>query len=191
MTRDIVEVSYQYVYDLYYRTRHARLVSDVYRLDFLDWIKAGIAYNTLGVKEPSRKVSYFVKLYKMLNEGVDKNHTSELRLAVTHYYEDFFQLYQDHLIAQLQIAHKRGKNTSTEPASLVLLPCFDKVSTLLEIFPMEEVILSEYESKNLEALRQAMSTMYAVEGSLLFRSMALFYDYGVAGEGNGTLLGVK
>lgn len=191
MTQLIVEVGYQYVYDLYYRVRHARLESEIYRMEFLDWIKAGIAYNTLGVNEPSRKVSYFVKLYKILETGVQNASSRELRTAVMRFYEDLFQLYQDHLLAQLQIAHKRGKSTSTEPSNLILLPSFAKTPELYDVLPSEDVVLKEYEGHNIEELRRRMSTVYAVQGSPLFRCMSLLFDYGVRGEGDGTLLGVK
>ena len=191
MTQTVVEVGYQYVYDLYYRVRQARLESEIYRLDFWDWVKAGIAYNTRGISEPSRKIANFVRYYNIIQNDLLSDNIVEMRTAISHYYEDFFQLYQDHLVAQLKIAHKRGSNASTEPSNLILLPSFEQTSQLQSIFPMEEIVLETYECQHLEELRRHMSTVYAVEGSPLFRCMALYFDYGVQGNLGGTLLGVR
>lgn len=191
MNNAIVEVDYQYVNDLYFRVRHACLESEIYRLDFWDWVRAGVAFNVRGTTEPSRKVAYFVELYKMLEAVSLEGERSELQAAVMRYYEDLFQLYQDHLVAQLQIAYRSKKNESVEPNNLILLPSFDKTPFLREVLPSEDVSLADYDCQNIDKFRKSMATVYATEGSLLFRCMSMLFDYGVQGVGDGILLGVK
>lgn len=188
---NIVEVEFQYVSDLYFRVRHARLESEVYRLEFIDWVKAGIAYNVRGITEPSRRVAYFAELYGTLGTQNLAKRVEDIRTAVKKYYEDLFQIYQDHLLAQLQIAHKLSKNSGTEPDNLILVPSFKKTPEVTNILPHEEVALLHYSCKNLDELKRRMSTLYAVEGSPLFCCMALMFDYGVKGVGDGVILEVK
>lgn len=191
MTASVVDVSYQFVYDLYYRVRHACLESETYRLEFLEWVKAGVAYNTCGVKDPTRKISYFGNLYRQLKLGVQTVPHADLQEAVVKYYEDLFQLYQDHLEAQLKKAGRQKNLDFLEPANLVLLPSFTSVPEISNMLEVVSVQLDTYECKDIVAFRQKMSTIYASEGTPLFRCMSMLFDYGVCRSGDGVILEVR
>lgn len=191
MTSTVVDVTYQFVYDLYYRVRHACLESEIYRLEFLEWVKAGLAYNTRGVKDPTRKIAYFGELYHQLRQGVTLMSKADLQEAVIKYYDDLFQLYQDHLEAQLKKAGHQKNLDFLEPASLVLLPSFTTVPEIKTVLDVVDIQLDCYECKDIEAFRQKMATIYATEGTSLFRCMGLLFDYGVYQGGDGVILEVR
>ena len=64
----VIRVNHKQVYDLVFRARNVRLSAALYVLDFLDWIKAGVAFNTRGFENPSRKIAYFAELYSVVQE---------------------------------------------------------------------------------------------------------------------------
>lgn len=187
----VVKVSYPYVYDLYYRTRNGLLENEIYAIDFLDWVKAGVAYNILGVKNPGRKIAYFADLYTLILDNKFSEKRFTFQTAVMNFYEDLFQLYQDHLVAQMKLMAGKGRPNTTAPGNLILLPSFEKILALATILPVIPVELEKYECKNTDAFRQRMATIYAEEGTTLYRGMALMFDYGVCREGSGPLLGVS
>lgn len=188
----IVEVKYCFYSDFYYRINKAILKSEVYRLDFVDWVKAGIAFNTRSDKEPSRKILNFVNIYDAVYSGSSNASTlSILRNAVMSYYEDIFQLYQCHLLAQLKIEYKRSKGTVIEPRNLVILPCFELCKDRLNFLSKLQVDMQKYESKYTNELMSTLSTIYVKSGSDTYRYMSLYFDYGCKREGNGILLEVS
>lgn len=191
MTGTINRVAFPYIYDLYYRVRHAHLECEVYSLDFLDWVKAGVAFNVRGIEDPQRSVAYFGELYRTIKARAFENNVMLFRKALTVFYEDLFLLYNDHLSAQLKRAHNNGGAGVTSPQSLVLLPSFEQIPELFEILPAVDVILDEYCCENPELLQKNMASIYVQEGSALFRGMALYFDYGVCRRGDGVILGVK
>lgn len=191
MTGSAIDVYYPFVYDLHYRVKHACLGNEIFRIDFVDWIKAGVAYNTRGLQNPKRKVAYFAELYRIiLNRSDISSQSAALQTAVTRFYEDLFQLYQDHLVAQLKHSGKRAKSGNTEPDNLILLPSFEQIPELMSVLEQEQITLLEYDCKNLVEFKQAMATIYAVQGTPIFRCMSLMYDYGICKCGNGVILEV-
>lgn len=191
MNGTVVDVGFQYVYDLYYRVRNAMLQHSVYRLDFLDWVRAGVAYNTLGAKNAQRRISYFAKLYYGITSGRGTLSESELRRAITMYYEDLFQLYQDHLVAQLHQRGRASSGSSMEPEDLILLPSFHLMSDVFAGIPVEEVMLDNYVPQNIELMREQLATIYVSEEGTLYRGIGLVFDYGVMHQGDGIILEVK
>lgn len=191
MSGIIVDVSYPYVYDLYYRVRHACLEYETYRLDFLDWVKAGIAYNVRGVEDPNRKVSYFGQLYSVIQQGDIERDLNIYKTAVVRFYEDIFQLYQDHLVSQLKAARTRNESGATEPSNLILLPSFKSMPKLYDFLPIIEIVYKEYVCQDRLDFQRHMSTIYAAESSDLFKMMSLVFDYGYRGKDGGVILEVK
>lgn len=176
MTGPVISVGYKYVYDLYYRTRHAILKNEVYSVDFYDWVRAGIAFNVLGRSEPGRKVSYFCSIYDALEKGITARNAGLIRGGVIAYYEDMFKLYQNHLTAQLKSSRDKKNGGSLEPKNLVLLPSFVGTPGIKEVLPEQEVSIQDYGCKHLAELRDVIATVYAREDSLLFRCISLYYD---------------
>lgn len=183
MVRGVV-VGYKYVQDLYYRVRHARLMNEVYTLDFLDWIKAGVAFNVNGVKEPSRKVSNFVALYHAVQSECCAEFSRELCDGLHYYYEDLFRIYQDHLVAQLRISQQRASRQSPEVSNLVLLPSFESTPAMSGLFETIDIELASYSSKYPDDFLESLATIYAREGSVVYQLMSVYYDMGVRREGN-------
>ena len=191
MIGTINHVAFPYIYDLYYRVRHGDLECEVYSVDFVDWVKAGVAYNVRGIEDPQRSVAYFGELYRDIKSRAYERDSRKFRKAVTVFYEDLFLLYNDHLSAQLKRAHNNGGRGVTSPQNLVLLPSFEQIPELMEFLPLVEVILDEYCCVNPDALQKSMASIYVQEHSQLFRGMALYFDYGVCRLGDGVILGVK
>ena len=188
----IVKVGYPYVYDLYYRVQHAGLVNEVYQLDFYDWIRAGIAYNIKGSKDPKRRISYFVSLYTILQSGHISENSQEISTGVIRFYEDIYQLYQDHLRAQLALAAKGFAKTGRITfKDFKLIPTFTSLNSLSEYLTCRDIEVEEYKCENLRSFRKDLATEYVSESSTLFKYMSVFYDYGVCGKDGGVLLEVK
>ena len=190
MNMQVINVGYPYVYDMYFCIQHARLEHIVYQLDFMEWVKAGIAFNIKGVQDSKRRVSYFVSLYDIVERGDFEGCKQQLRTGIVRFYEDLYQMYQEHLKAQLKYTTRKKQN-QTEPDALVIIPSFDSIRPLFDILPSKHIEFSSYECENLQLFKQNMATAYPKKDSLLFRSMSVYYDYGVQGMDNGILLEVK
>lgn len=186
---NIIDVTYPYVYDLYYRVRHARLENTVYRIDFWDWVKAGVAFNIRG-QDPSRKIAYFVELHEQIQSGDFMRYRYALQLAAQRFYEDLFLLYQDHLVAQLKIAQRQDQIT-LDPDELILLPSFDSTPGISDVLDVVHVEAMRYKSLHLDELQHKMATIYATEGSAVFQFMALYFDYGIKTTDPGVILEVQ
>lgn len=190
MSDAVVNVEYPYVYDLFYRVRNACLESEAYQIEFLDWVKAGIAYNTRSKQDPKRKISYFGELYRILQTKAENDAKQVIRDAVMNYYEDLFQLYQDHLRAQLKRVKERDKGSVVMADNLLLIPSFEKSMSFSVFMPVQHITISEYECENLKDLHDTLSTIYVAERSPLLRCMGMLFDYGVRRKENGVLLEV-
>lgn len=184
----IIQVGYQYVYDLYFRVRNAALQNKIYSLDFADWIKAGLAFNALGTSVPNRHPAYFGYLYTHILANEISLGLDDLKQAVIDFYTDIFNLYQDHLLAQLR-AERSSKGVV--PADFLVIPTFNQVEKVKVLLTSVDIVLSEYECKHPDDLSQAASTIFYTESDILHAGMSLMYDYGVKGEGNGIILEVK
>lgn len=192
MTGGVVRVSYDCVYDLYFRVRNVKTEHTAYEIDFIDWVKAGVAFNVRGIEVSTRKISYFGDLYQKLVSVSDYSQlTEELKVAVTRYYEDLFLLYQDHLMGVRNAAGKKGRATVYLRENFVLLPSFKGVPKMQELFPRKEVDLRTYVPQNNDAMRVDMVHLYVQENSELYKCMAMYYDHSIKSDGNVVLLGVN
>lgn len=169
MSSGVVDVGFPYLYDLYYRVRNGRLVNTFYRVDFLDWVKAGVAFNTRGLDTPKRSIAYFGEVYDAL-KNLDAENVPLLERALISFYDDLFLLYQDYLSTQQDNAKLRGQD-------FVLFPSFKQIPELTEYFEVLTVGLASYEGKNLFAVKQRIPTIYVDENSLMFKGMLLLHDY--------------
>ena len=183
---EIVEVEYPYVYDLYYRVRNAKLENAKYRLEFIDWVKAGVAFNVRGVEEPSRKIAYFGGLYRLLCNDPKRN-IGAVRTAILKFYTDIFLLYQDHLTAQLDLARQGGSRVSLTPKDIVILPSFLKTPVLKEMLKTVVVSLDSYKCRNIDDFKKHTATIYVDEDSTLFSAMSLLYDVSMCSKDSNLL----
>lgn len=192
MNNGVVRVSYDHIYDLYFRVRHVKLEHMAYRVDFMEWIKAGVAFNVRGIETSTRKISYFGDLYtKLTTIGDYSAIASELGLAVTRYYEDLFWLYQDHLIGVQNAEGSRGRAVKYLYENLVLIPSFKGVPLIQKIFPEKQVDLLSYKIQHEESLQTTMAQLYVNTDSLLYKCMGMYYDHGLKPGGDVVLLGVN
>lgn len=192
MKSGVVRVSYGHVYDLYFRVRNVRLEHVAYRVEFIDWVKAGVAFNARGIETSTRKISYFGDLYNKLMSVDDyAGLTDELRIAVTRYYEDLFLLYQNHLAGVLNSAGKKGRAAKHLCQNFVLLPSFLDTPQISAVFPAKEVDLNNYLPLHEEALRADMVQLFVDPASELYKCMAMYYDHSIKSDGNVVLLGVN
>lgn len=202
MTRDVEYVGFKQVYDLVFRAKNARLGSIAYVLDFYDWMKAGIAFNTRGYELSTRKISYFANLYNVLErartEGVEviQEERQLFETALTFYYADIFEVYQDHVRSKHSEAVLRNRESRSrvkarpEFGNLLVLPAFDCVPELKEVFATKSIVWDKYECLDPVKFANVVASAYVQPGTGLYSCMSLMYDYGVSGIERGTLLEV-
>lgn len=169
MSSGVIDVGFPYLYDLYYRVRNGRLINTFYRVDFLDWVKAGVAFNTRGLETPKRSIAFFGEVYTALKD-LNTEKIPLVERALISFYDDLFLLYQDYLSIQQDNAKLRGQD-------FVLFPSFQQIPELTEYFDVLTVHLKSYEGKNPFAVKQRIPTIYVDEHSLMFKGMLLLHDY--------------
>lgn len=193
----VIRVNFKQVYDLVFRARNSKLNSVAYVLDFCDWIKAGVAFNTRGYELSSRKISYFAKLYDIIQSAhengyemllLDKHLLEE---ALVFYYEDIYEIYQDHLKAKHSEARQKQSKSAPDFGELLVLPCFDSVPEMREVFTTETFPWDGYECVMLDAFKRDANSVYLDENTALFKCMSMMYDYGRGAIKRGVLLEVK
>ncbi len=115
-------VNYHFYYDLVFRAKFCYLEPGVYTIDFLDYVMAGIAFNSRSYELSSRKISFFAQVYEDLLEA--KN-TDIVHTAIQYFYEDIFDLYQKYL--------KSFKAEELKEENIVIIvPSWEKTSYLKE-----------------------------------------------------------
>lgn len=194
---DIVRVNFKQVYDLVFRARNAKLNSVAYVLDFRDWIKAGVAFNTRGFQLSTRKISYFAQLYELLQKGqregteVLLQQKSVLSEALTYYYEDIYEIYQDHVRSKHAEAIQHRSRDVPNFGDLLVLPCFDGFPQVEEVFEKRIIPWDSYECKLKDDFAVDIASTYLKPDSPLARCMSLMFDYGRGRVEEGVILEVK
>lgn len=192
----MTKVMYKQVYDLCFRARNAKLKSRVYVLDFVDWVKAGVAFNTRGYDLSTRKISYFAKIYEFLSRAAEEGSSVivENRYlfeeALAFYYEDIFAIYQDHLKSKNSEAMQKLKQRP-DFGDLLVLPCFEDVEFMYDVFEKRELNWETYECAYRSEFVENLNTAYLDPSTPLFACMAMMYDYGCRVSERGVLLEVK
>lgn len=199
----VERVGFKQVYDLVFRAKNARLSSVAYVLDFYDWLKAGIAFNTRGFELSTRKISYFVKLYEILvtrrSEGIERLQDERMLFAtaLSYYYADIFEVYQDHVKSKHIEAAQKNRNSRTnsrvrpEFGNLLVLPAFDCAPELREVFPIRTFEWDKYQCKDPAKFSNVVASTYVKPGTGLFSCMSMMYDYGIGHVEDGVLLEVS
>lgn len=191
MTSGVVRVSVSTQQDLYFRTRNVRLQNENYMVSFMTWVKGGIAFNVRGIETSARKIAYFGELYEKLMTTEDYNTIkSDLEVAITRYYEDFFYLYQDHLTGVLNSDGKKGKAVEALHVNLLFLPSFEDCPKLYDVFARETVNIDSYAPRHPQELRRDLVTVYAPPDKRLYKGAALYYDHSLRREVDVVLLEV-
>ena len=199
-TRGLQVVSYHQVYDLVFRARNARLSAAAYTVDFMEWVRAGIAFNTRGLDSYSRRISYFCDLYKVIarahtlpyEQGLEFLRTKKFYLeeALYMYYEDLCWVYFDHLSAKVRVAAMSDKVKTADFEDLFVLPCFDSVPLFKDLFETRQVRWDSYTTSNTAKLDMRLDTVQLSRDSALYRCMSLVFDYGFQRKESGVLLEV-
>lgn len=180
MIRGVITVGHDRVYDLYFRVRTSQLENGTYSLEFLNWIKAGVAYNIRGVEVSSRKISYFAELYGKVMSGEDMHpYTRELRVALSRFYEDLYRLYHDHVTAARNAAGKKGNGSIPLITNLLLVPAFEQTPFMRDLFPTREVIIDDYVPQHPLEMNREQDTIHLESKDVWYKAMALYYDCGV------------
>ena len=129
---ELLNVPYYHFYDLVFRCRYDFLVPAIYVIDFLDYVKAGIAYNAFSFKSADRKIAFFVKVLDAISlEAYD---SEIIRRAIRYFYEDIFSLYKD-------IMNNKGtKLLQDGSVQVVLKPAFAGCTkALTSVFAVEQI----------------------------------------------------
>lgn len=195
--RGLQYVSHKQVYDLVFRARNAKLNSAAYALEFLDWVKAGVAFNTRGCEVPSRKIAYFAKLYRALESLKERGlpffekNRGLFEEALCFYYEDIFDIYRDHLKAKQAEAGAKTKKRLPDFEDLYILPSFELTPEFADCLEKEVIPWDEYNCINSAKVLEQAGTVYLDIQGGLFRCMSLMHDYGIARCKTGVLLEVS
>lgn len=104
-------------------------------IDFLDYVMAGIAFNSRSYELSSRKISFFAQVYEDLLEA--KN-TDVVNTAIKYFYEDIFDLYQKYL-KSFKAEELKEENI------VVILPSWEKTSYLKQHYESSTIGLSNEE----------------------------------------------
>lgn len=140
-------VNYHLYYDLVFRTKYNFLVPFIYVIDFLDYVKAGICYNTRSYEMSSRKIDFFVKVYQDLQNN---NCTESVLRGLQYFYEDIFYLYVNYF-----------KNTEFEKIKyeyVAFIPDFKKVSFLYDLCQTKVLDMQSYRSSNEDEILFSIGT---------------------------------
>ena len=132
-----LKVNYHLYYDLVFRTKYNFLVPCVYVIDFFDYVKAGICYNTRGYEMSSRKIDFFVEVY---NDLQSNKCTPTVIRGLQYFYEDIFNLYSNYF--------NSAQSDKIESEYVAFIPEFKKVSFLYGLCQVETIDLQSYESPN-------------------------------------------
>lgn len=194
---NVIRMSFKQVYDLVFRARNAKLNSTAYVLEYRSWVKAGIAFNTRGFQLSTRKISYFARLYEVVEKAklegpkILQDNRPLLEQSLLYYYEDIYDIYQDHLRSKHLEAVQRRNHSLPDFGEVLILPCFDDTPELGQIFDVESFFWNQYDCKNREEFVEDLPTVYLDPESSLFKCASLMYDYGKRCVSRGVLLEVK
>ena len=150
----ILNVNYHWYYDLVFRTKYNFLVPCLYIIDFLDYVKAGIAYNTRSYEISSRKISFFATVYEHL---CAQQYTTEVASAIKYFYEDLFCLYKQYFISV--------DSNKVDSNYIGFLSFFEQVKFLCDIRGIYKVDIQEYVPKDIDDLLFAIGTPKAYDCS--------------------------
>lgn len=177
--------------DFYFRVRTGRLLNRNYQISFNRWICIGIACNQRGVETPTRKIAYFCKLQRLLQDTVDY-HTikDELKVAITRYYEDLLHYYICHIESVKAAEGLRGKGAKKLWNDLFIYTYFEDRERLEELFPSVHIVAADYEPRNPQAVEEMIKNPFVLKDTLLFKCIAIYYDYSKANNGEVVLLEV-
>lgn len=164
----IARVGFGHYYSLMYMAKNNLLQSCDYVVDFREWVKAGVAYNTRAGESESRKVSSFAKLYKYLEERQDSASTRTVASALRMFYNDLFDLYEKYAESTLLPELRRGRRKSPElPADMTITPAFEEYMWMEDKFPLIDISMVPVKrrpelvlSKDCEKYEKRMLALY-------------------------------
>ena len=202
-------IMYKQVYDLVFRARNAKLNSAAYTLEFGEWVRAGIAYNTRGYDLPTRKIAFFASIYEVMIQcqncteeeatAVVVSNSRLLSEAIHYYYEDILDVYQDHLrsvhythlVKKAQFQRERRSRVVPDFGNLIVLPSFDDFPALKSVFPTEVVDADTYECRDPSGFLNIIASTLVKKDSCLYRCASLVYDFSITDVKNIMLAEVK
>ena len=117
-------VNYHIYYDLVFRAKFCYLKPGIYNIDFLDYVMAGIAFNSRSFELSSRKISFFAQVYQNL---VEAKNNEIVQTAICYFYEDIFDLYQKYL-------KSFNANEIPEDGTVLIVPSWEKTPYLKEYY---------------------------------------------------------
>lgn len=189
-------MGFKQYYDLVFRARNARLQSVCFQLEFLNWIKAGVAFNTRGSEISTRKIAMFAELYKILarcrSEGaapIEEN-VFKFKDALVYFYEDIYSIYQDHLASKQMEVKMKELKAAPEFNQVLIVPSFKETPWLSDVFRSVSEVLETYECKHEHAFANSIVSPYLKKDTELYKGMAMMFDYGPQRMGRDVLLGV-
>ena len=164
----IYSVDYHFYYDLVFRAKFCYLEPGVYTIDFLDYVMAGVAFNSRNFELSSRKISFFAHV---------------VRTAIKYFYEDIFDLYQKYL--------KSFKADEIKEENIVVIvPSWEKTPYLREHYE-SDTIGQDTNNDLLNELILALSNYRAVINIKLQLKYIQFSYECTLQENNKKLLEVK
>lgn len=130
-------VNYHWYYDLVFRVKYNFLIPKIYVINFLDYIKAGIAYNTRSYELATRKIDFFVEVLQDIENEILSD---SVVTAIKYFYEDIFYLYKQYVI---HVDEKEIKNNLA-----AFLPSFEDNGFLRNAMLLNVIDIQEYNADN-------------------------------------------
>lgn len=161
-----VIVTYQYYYDLLFRAIYGYLAPNEYDLDYLHYIKAGIAFNTKGKVDSSRKISFYAQVYRMLL-GIETLNEVLIKDSIKIFYEDIYELYLQCVTSHIF--------TRFDSSNLIFIkPTWNSCSQMLSFLQKDEIVLSSYKPNDFDNLLLNLPNIDVSDNQLKFIQAA--YD---------------
>lgn len=122
-------------YDLTMKAYRGELLPGVYRIDFLEYVKAGVAFNTRG-RDGEHTIDFYAKLLYAL-EGEVEEEATLLNAGLKLFYNDLIYLYSRLVTAK----YKQVGDVSKTAGEVKLVSSFEKVPRLLTVFEAKRIVL--------------------------------------------------
>lgn len=137
-------VTHQYYYDLLFRAIYGYLEPNEYDIDYINYIKAGIAFNTKGMIDSSRKISFYSQVYQILL-GLEAYNKVIIQESIKYFYEDIYDIYLDCIKSHI---FKRVNFKDF----IFIKPTWTLNNSILNSFKRDKIQISKYKSQSYDKL---------------------------------------
>lgn len=140
-----LQIYSQYIYGLIYSAQSAKLKNYDYRVDFYDWVLAGVCCNSRGVINENLSLCYFVDILMTIRKSIYSDEDiSNIEKFVKYFYDDIIRTMSEFIWSSNEKGIKLDKTFMP-----IITPHFDEIPNLSKYIPSKSVseILNEHKGK--------------------------------------------